>query len=83
MTSIYDEIRDLQDEVQRLQRALNFWLPSVPQEGPEEIADRISHDASLLVGYETDGDDPIDAKDAEQLGWIILNYAHAVTENER
>lgn len=72
MTSAYDDIRELQEEVQRLQRALNFWLPSVPQDGPEEIADRIAHDAHLLIGYEPDGDDPIDAKDAEQLGWIRL-----------
>lgn len=73
MTTLYDEIRELQAEVQRLQRALNFWLPVVPAHGPEVLADRIGHDAGLLVGYEPDGDHERDQQTAEELGWIRLS----------
>ena len=57
-------------EVERLQRALCFWLPGVPMNGPEEIAQRIGDDAHLLASLKV-----ADEKDAEELGWITLNAA--------
>ncbi len=68
MTSLYDEIRELQGEVQRLQKALAFWLPSVPVNSPKEFLDRIANDAQLLVGHEPEEDE----SDAETQGWIRL-----------
>lgn len=56
-------------EIQRLQRALHFWLPHVPADGPEEIAKRCGDDAMLLVGF--DPTDPVEL-DAEARGWIEL-----------
>lgn len=55
-------------EIQRLQRALAFWLPTVP-EGPAEIADRVANDAMLLCGYEGEAE-----RSAEELGWLRLDY---------
>lgn len=72
MTTLYDEVRELQEEVQRLQKALNFWLPSVPADGPEEIADRIAHDAILLLGHEPEGGPE---QDAETRGWVRLQFS--------
>lgn len=68
MTTAYDDLRESQEEVQRLQRALAFWLPSVPTDGAQQVIDRITHDAFLLTGYEPEEDEP----DAETLGWIEL-----------
>lgn len=69
MTTLYDEIRELQEEVQRLQCALHFWLPGVPATGPDAYVERIAHDAYLLIGWEPEGDVE---KTAEELGWITL-----------
>lgn len=61
------ERADLRAEVNRLQKALAFWLPHVPAEGLEEILERTGDDAMLLFGH--DGDE----RCAEQRGWIVLN----------
>lgn len=53
-------------EIQRLQRALAFWLPGVPDNDPE-ISDRAGDDAYLLCGYEGEQEPT-----AQQLGWIKL-----------
>lgn len=58
------EIRDLNDEVQRLQRALAFWLPRVAAKDSEANT-RCGDDAFLLGGYEGPSE-PC----AEELGWI-------------
>lgn len=70
MTSAYDDLRESQQEVQRLQRALAFWLPGVPVDGDERIIDRIAHDAFLLTGYEPEEDE----QDAEERGWVKLQH---------
>lgn len=64
------DVQELFDEIQRLQKALNFWLPSVPVNGPQEVVNRIAHDAHLLAGY-NELEVP-EEQDAEQLGWIKL-----------
>lgn len=56
----------LRSDIQRLQRALQFWLPGVPADD-DEIAERVGNDAMLLVGYQGDDDGC-----AESLGWIHL-----------
>jgi hypothetical protein len=58
--------KELLAEIEQLQRALHFWLPSVPPtDGP--IADRIEKDAWLLSGYDGEPE-----ADAQTLGWIWL-----------
>ena len=69
-------ITDLEAEIQRLQRALAFWLPHVPSSGSER-ATRCGDDARLLVGYAGRLD-----PDAEYLGWITFCYADEPTVNE-
>lgn len=59
----------LQQEVQRLQRALAFWLPKMPESDAlcSRYGDRIVDDSFLLAGYygpEEPG--------AEELGWVKL-----------
>lgn len=55
-------------EVQRLQRALAFWLPCVPaHELPPDIEKRLEDDIAILAGY----DGPVEPE-AETLGWIEL-----------
>lgn len=63
-----DENEQLLDEIERLQRALHFWLPPVPANDPE-IAQRASNDAYLLIGF--DPRHPAEL-DAEARGWITL-----------
>jgi len=60
--------QELLEQIERLQRALHFWLPSVPDNGPEPICERIGDDAHLLAGL-TEADE----QDAEELGWITLH----------
>ena len=59
----------LQQEVNRLQRALAFWLPKMPSSVPmcERYGERIGNDSFLLAGYNGP-----DEKSAEELGWINL-----------
>ncbi len=57
---------DLLAEIARLQAALNFWLPRVPEDDPE-IAERAGNDAFLLTCF----DGPSE-KSAEERGWITL-----------
>jgi hypothetical protein len=65
------EIIDLKAEIQRLQRALAFWLPKVPSSGSGR-ATRCGNDAMLLVGYPRGMElEP----GAEDLGWITFRYA--------
>ena len=59
-------LNELEAEIQRLQRALAFWLPHVPSSGSER-ATRCGDDARLLVGYAGRLD-----PDAEYLGWITF-----------
>jgi hypothetical protein len=61
---------ELLAEVQRLQRALHFWLPTVPADDPE-IAERVSHDIDLLIGF--DPRNPVEL-DAEARGWTRLRH---------
>ena len=60
-----DEIIRLRREVQRLQRALHFWLPGVG--GAGAMNERIAEDAGLLHGLALPAEPT-----AEQLGWIKL-----------
>jgi hypothetical protein len=56
-------------EVQRLQHALSFWMPCVPDPGEVMVGacERLMDDAMLLAGH-----DGPDEKSAEALGWIKL-----------
>lgn len=59
---------ELLAEVQRLQRALDFWLPSMPERVENQtLYERLDHDIGLLVGY--DGEFQANAQDR---GWIRL-----------
>lgn len=59
----------LLEEVQRLQKALNFWLPGMPETvNNQELYERLDHDISLLVGF----DGPYEGS-ADDRGWIKLN----------
>lgn len=60
-----DEIMRLRREVQRLQRALYFWLPGVGVAAA--MNERIAEDAGLLYGLALPAEPT-----AEQLGWIKL-----------
>jgi len=64
MARYADELKETAAEVQRLQRALCFWLPCVPAED-SEIAERAGDDAFLLCGYEGPAE-----PSAEDLGWV-------------
>jgi hypothetical protein len=63
------DVADLYAEIQRLQRALNFWMPCVPNPGevPEGCCERLMDDSYLLAGF----DGPTE-KSAEELGWVKL-----------
>lgn len=63
--------QELLAEIQRLQRALAFWLPHVPSED-HPLQDRIAHDAFLLAGY-SGPDEP----SANELGHVALTIAPA------
>ena len=63
------EIIDLKAEIQRLQRALAFWLPKVPSSGSGRST-RCGNDAMLLVGYAGRLE-----PSADDLGWIAFRYA--------
>jgi len=65
-----EENTELRAEVQRLQRALHFWLPCVPVNDPE-IAERASSDAYLLVGFDPRHQAELDA---EARGWISVRH---------
>lgn len=61
--------REKDSEIERLQRALSFWMPCVPDPG-EVMAgacERLMDDAMLLAGH-----DGSDEQSAEALGWIKL-----------
>ena len=75
--SVAAEIKALLDENQRLQRALCFWMPCVPDPGEvhEGCCERLMDDSYLLAGY--DGD--LSEKSAEELGWIKLQSPHTST----
>lgn len=66
-----DENVELRAEVQRLQRALHFWLPGVPANDPE-IAERASSDAFLLVGFDPRHPVELDAE-ARGLGHVTIS----------
>ena len=67
------EIGVLEAEVQELQRALAFWIPSLPTNWRDDPRyERLSHDIDLLVGYLGPKE-----KDAEQLGWIEFKRAQS------
>ncbi len=61
-----DQAQSMAGEIARLQDALFFWLPNVP-DVESECADRIAHDAALLAGY-----DGLINDSAEQRGWAML-----------
>lgn len=54
--------------IQKLQRALAFWLPSVPAE-PKDVSERAGDDAMLLRGYDGKSE-----RSAEELEWLRLDY---------
>lgn len=56
---------ELLEEIHNLQKALNFWLPSVDPNAREQMVDRVAHDAYLLSGYDGELETT-----AEELGWI-------------
>jgi hypothetical protein len=67
-TALLVEIKALEQEVARLQKALAFWLPHRPAtELPTDLGERLEHDIGLLAGYMGKVE-----KDAEELGWIRL-----------
>ena len=73
------EICELEAEVQRLQRALAFWLPGVPSSGSGR-ATRCGNDAMLLVGYPRGMElEP----GAEDLGWITFCCADEPKGHDR
>lgn len=61
-----EEFEQRGEEIQKLQKALRFWLPHVPPEDSER-GNRIANDTYLLAGYQGE----IEA-DAEERGWIRL-----------
>lgn len=70
MNEILKENAKQDQEIQRLQQALNFWLPCIPEGTPADenpVLTRIGRDAMLLVGYDGEPE-----PDAAQLGWIRL-----------
>lgn len=67
MADADERIASLEAEVQRLQGALSFWLPGVPVDLPDVLADRVAFDAVLLTGYEGEIE-----SSAEDLGWLAL-----------
>jgi hypothetical protein len=68
------QLVDQANEIERLQRALCFWLPHVPEDD-DEIADRSGNDAMLLCGYQGDFDDC-----AESRGWYSLRHVPGTIE---
>jgi hypothetical protein len=60
-----DRIRELEAEIQGLQRALSFWHPGVRANGTAVFVERAAHDAWLLAGYEGENE-----PGAAELGWI-------------
>ncbi|MDB5777551.1 MAG: hypothetical protein JWP38_3684 [Herbaspirillum sp.] len=60
--------------IEKLQKALNFWLPDVPGDR-DEISNRIEQDAWLLCGFDPASEDDEDS--AEKKGWITLNTTDA------
>lgn len=64
------ENKDLRELVDKLQRALAFWLPDVPADD-DEIADRAGEDSWLLVGNYGEPE-----PSAQELGWINLRNKH-------
>jgi hypothetical protein len=78
---------ELLERINRLQRALWFWLPGIYPEDPE-IAERVSTDTLLLIGWQGE----LVQETAESLGWIRLRpvtlswlkgLVEATTEIER
>lgn len=66
------DVQELFAEIERLQKALAFWLPHRPAtELPKDLAERLEHDIALLVGYMGKME-----PDAEELGWIDLRVSH-------
>lgn len=57
----------LRAKIDKLQRALWFWLPSIPPEDPE-IGERTATDTLLLIGLQGE----VRNETAESLGWIHL-----------
>lgn len=63
------------NEIERLQKALAFWLPHRPAtELPPDLTERLEHDIGLLAGYMGKME-----PDAEERGWIRLS--HSITNN--
>jgi hypothetical protein len=63
------DLREAEEFIEKLQRALNFWMPCVPDPGevPEGCCKRLMDDSYLLAGF----DGPTE-KTAEDLGWVKL-----------
>lgn len=55
-------------DLRRLQRALAFWLPVQNDAMPAEMLDAIADDALLLMGLDSDYDEP----DAFERGWVSV-----------
>lgn len=67
-----DAAKELTAEIHRVQAALSFWLPRVPDfDGP--CADRIANDAYLLCGLETD-----ETASAQDLGWVLVQEVYEI-----
>ena len=66
--TLQNERDEMDEQIQNLQCALDFWLPCVPEVCKDEkIIDRIFHDGYLLAGYEG----PV-VESAEDLKWITI-----------
>lgn len=75
LPALLKENAELRAEIERLQKALAFWMPGVPA-GDKQIAERAGNDAWLLAGL--DGNEP----SAEELGWITLRSPHIKTKED-
>ena len=62
--SLIAERDELAHEIQKLQKALAFWLPNVPSKD-SKFAERCANDAYLLAGCEGEIE-----PSAQKLGWI-------------
>ena len=60
------QVREQDAEIQRLQAALSFWLPTVP-DSEHPAHERIAADTALLYGCHA----PV-VDGAEDIGWITL-----------
>lgn len=70
-----DDFQPVVEEVERLQKALAFWMPGVP-DANHALHERVAHDAYLLAGYDGPNNEP----SAFELGHVSLAAIEANTQ---